>query len=225
MEAIIPVSGTSIGPTTLYGVVVDNLTSMKTPNIATSSSSVSTPAVINDVKQGQAGSASNIQGAVNGINALIHNSEQFDMSPLIARIGAAAVAAGQKQEAVLLEAGEKATMAFAGQEGVTGITFNFIPIKFAPQTAAQITSTSSNETETSTKTGQSGPNLPRATAWTDLLASSQSAPTTFMQAQAKSTISPSTSEADVALSLLAKQKKVSDNASIQELTVTMPMSD
>jgi hypothetical protein len=144
----------------------------RTPNATTSSLSTS-PAVINAVKvpasSGVFGTTqADIQTAVNGINAQIANFNRTDWSVFIKQ-GATPdqIAKAKQYDMARLLGAEGATMALAGEGGVTGVSFSYAkmdsgassqdPSPAPPPSTPQLSPAPANATATSSTTASAPP--------------------------------------------------------------------
>jgi predicted extracellular nuclease len=156
-----------------------------TPASTTAAAPVHRPSVINSVGgissiSGQIASSPSIQSSVSGINAQIadFNGTVWSRTGLTPQ----QIANGKLQFQKVVLAAEGATIAFAGQEGVTGISFDFGTVSLGVSPSASATE----------KTSASGDSPPTAAASSALKANSANA---------------TSSAADIALSLLSQSPK------------------
>ncbi len=106
-------------------------------------SAAKSPAVINSVSaQLPPGtglsSVSDVQSAVDGLNALVENYARLDWSKTNLTPGQ--IAQAQSTEAEQLQAAEGAIIATADERGIQGVSFDFIPIDFPAPSGFQSSS-------------------------------------------------------------------------------------
>jgi hypothetical protein len=97
-----------------------------------SSKPAASPAVTNSISSGAGPgtTSADVQSRINGINALIQNAENFNWAAGDPSITPEEIAQAQSTEAQHLLDGEGATIANADEEGLQGISFDFVPIDF-----------------------------------------------------------------------------------------------
>jgi hypothetical protein len=190
-----------------------------------------TPAVINSVSA-QTGphaivaTASDIKSSINGINGLIQAVEQTSYSG-IPGITPEQIAQSQGLAAEHLQAAEGATIAFADQQGLQGISFNFLPINFhAPTGGSPSSSAFAAASQAAAGTPTSGAEGAAAAAplsvtppsSTELPAVSSQGPgsrQTSSLVTSSAAAAPSRSTADTALSVLRASDQNSGPDTVQ----------
>jgi hypothetical protein len=188
-----------------------------------------TPAVINSVsaQTGHGTTSADVQSRISGINALIQNAENFDWSAGDPSITPEDIAQAQSTEAQHLLAGEGATIAFADEQGVQGVSFDFLPINFpSPPSNSPSSSAFTAAPPAAAGTPTSGAEGASAAASVSVTppSSTELPPVSSQGAGSRQTSSlvtssaaaaPSRSTADIALSLLKASDQNSGPDTVQ----------
>jgi hypothetical protein len=182
------------------------------------------PSVINSISSGTSivTTASDIQSSINGINAGIQIYARLDWSKL-SGITSEEIANAESLQAEHVQAAESATITRADEEGVQGVSFNFLPIEFSKSTSgAQPSISIPAASQAATETSDPDPAVTPAAvtssaspASSTLLQATSSqnqgspqTPSLILSAGAAST---STSAANVALSILTAANQQSSS--------------